>query len=76
MQNAVSEFVAHGNAGRYKLVEQRLITRELQICSRLYNDAHSYTRAVPGNEGIGKLRKLDHVKGNVDAGGLFLNEVE
>src|SRR6185369_7967274 len=76
VDDAVAEFVTHGNAGRLELVEQRLVHRKLQISARLDDQSDRHACVVSGDDLVGKHRQLDHVKGHVDADGLFADEIQ
>src|SRR6185369_3113566 len=76
VDDAVAEFVTHGNASRLELVEQRLVHRKLQISARLDDQSDRHACVVSGDDLVGESRQLDHVKGHVDADGLFADEIQ
>ncbi len=76
VDDAVAKLVTHGDTSRLELVEQRLVHREFQISARLDDQPDGHAGVVSGDDRVGKLRQLDHVKGHVDADGLFADEVQ
>src|SRR6185369_816095 len=76
VDDAVAEFVTHGNASRLELVEQRLVHREFHVRARLDNQSDRHACVVSRDDLVRESRQLDHVKSHVDADVLVAHEID
>src|SRR5215213_11686542 len=60
VDNSIAEFVAHGNARRLEFIEHDLVGWKLQIPPRFNDQTHTHARVVTADDGVGKLRELEH----------------